>query len=278
MNNELIAILIHTNSNYSDLWKPYCEQMKKFLNINLDVYILVDDTIPNIYNILMNMYPFKDIFIYNNGDKSTASFASRFLIALNSIPNEYILITYERYIIYDFINLDNWNLVQSFIINNKPDSFRLTVDHAVFSLPLEYVYNDIYKIPYNLQIQTHTCNVIWSKNKLINFFNLYPNTTYADLEGTNICNFTRGNNYFIWNKSCLPVGCGAWLESCVYKTHYLIQFGGLWRIKSVKPFLLYLQNTYQLDLTKRECYNCNCENGYLHNNPYYQSLKHICIE
>ena len=35
---------------------------------------------------------------------------------------------------------------------------------------------------------------------------------------------------------------------------------------------------YQLDLTKRECYNCNCENGYLHNNPYYQSLKHICIE
>jgi len=85
-----IAMLIDTNSNYSDVWGPCFSRMNKY-NAGIKTYVFTDkvDGIPQEYIPVL----------YDN----TASYRNQLLSCLKQITDKYIIYTSEDYILYDFV-------------------------------------------------------------------------------------------------------------------------------------------------------------------------------
>jgi hypothetical protein len=88
-----IAMLVDTNSNYSDIWEPCFSRMNKY-NTGVKTYVFTDkaDNIPQEYIPVL----------YDN----TASYRNQLLSCLKQISDKYIIYTSEDYILYDFAQHD----------------------------------------------------------------------------------------------------------------------------------------------------------------------------
>tara|TARA_R110002020_G_scaffold46539_26_gene132451 strand:- start:267 stop:977 length:711 start_codon:yes stop_codon:yes gene_type:complete len=88
-----IALIIDTNSNYSDVWEPCFDRLNRYCN-DIKKYAFVDTEkgIPD------NITP----IIYNNDE----SYRNQFLSCIKQIKEKYILYSSEDYILYDEVKLD----------------------------------------------------------------------------------------------------------------------------------------------------------------------------
>jgi len=87
---EDIAVLIDTNSNYSDVWQPCFTRMDRY-NAGVKRYVFTDNAndVPENYISIL----------YDN----SASYRNQLLSCLRQIPDKYIIYTSEDYILYDFV-------------------------------------------------------------------------------------------------------------------------------------------------------------------------------
>ena len=88
-----IALIIDTNSNYSDVWNPCFSRLNKF-NSNVKIYVFTDseEGIPSDY------FP----ILYDNSE----SYRNQLLSCLRQVPEKYIIYTSEDYILYDHVKMD----------------------------------------------------------------------------------------------------------------------------------------------------------------------------
>tara|TARA_B100001758_G_C18386858_1_gene600643 strand:- start:137 stop:847 length:711 start_codon:yes stop_codon:yes gene_type:complete len=91
MNN--IALVIDTNSNYSDVWPPCFGRLEKYCS-NIKKYAFTDSA----ENIPENITP----IIYDN----EASYRNQILSCIKQVKEEFIIYTSEDYILYDSVNLE----------------------------------------------------------------------------------------------------------------------------------------------------------------------------
>ena len=88
--NENIALVVDTNSNYSDVWEPCFARLKKY-NSGAKVYVCTDTAagIPSEYHPI----------IYDNSE----SYRNQMLSCLKQVKEKYIIYTSEDYILYDYV-------------------------------------------------------------------------------------------------------------------------------------------------------------------------------
>lgn len=104
MNN--VALVIDTNSNYSDVWPPCFTRLKKHAD-DIKKYAFVDTA----ENIPDNIIP----IIYDNSE----SYRNQFLSCLRQVEEKYIIYTSEDYILYDNVRFDEINKVIEILQNSK---------------------------------------------------------------------------------------------------------------------------------------------------------------
>ena len=97
-----IALIIDTNSNYSDVWAPCFDRLKKYCK-GVKKYVFTDTKkdIPE---------GFKPI-LYNNDE----SYRNQFLSCIRQVPDEYIIYTSEDYILYEQVNTEEINNIVKFL-------------------------------------------------------------------------------------------------------------------------------------------------------------------
>lgn len=99
----------YTNTNCSDLWNTFQNQIKKHTNIPL--YMISDKEVENI-NI-------SDMFIYDNKDP----YYKVWINALKKFDCEYFIYLQEDFFLYDNVNEDKLNEYVNFLKNNPDYSF-----------------------------------------------------------------------------------------------------------------------------------------------------------
>ncbi len=101
-----IALIIDTNSNYSDVWAPCFTRLEKHAN-DIKKYAFADTA----ENIPDNIIP----VIYDNSE----SYRNQLLSCLKQVEEKYIIYTSEDYILYDDVRLDEINKVIETLENSK---------------------------------------------------------------------------------------------------------------------------------------------------------------
>ena len=104
-----IALIIDTNSNYSDVWEPCFSRLDKYAS-GIEKYAFTDthEQIPD------DITP----IIYDNSE----SYRNQMLSCLKQIQEKYIIYTSEDYILYDFVQQDKIEEV-SIILDETSYSF-----------------------------------------------------------------------------------------------------------------------------------------------------------
>jgi len=88
--NKEIALIIDTNSNYSDVWEPCFSRLERYAS-GIKKYVFTDssDGIPEDYHPV----------IYDNSQ----SYRNQLLSCLKQVPEKFIIYTSEDYILYDYV-------------------------------------------------------------------------------------------------------------------------------------------------------------------------------
>jgi len=92
MSNE-IAIIVDTNSNYSDVWPPCFGRLERYAK-DFKKYVFTD----NSTDIPSNFSP----IVYNNSE----SYRNQFLSCIKQVEEKYVLYTSEDYILYDYVSAE----------------------------------------------------------------------------------------------------------------------------------------------------------------------------
>jgi Icc-related predicted phosphoesterase len=272
-----IAILIHTNSAYSDLWEAFFKRLSKYLLLDVECYLLTDTIKTHIYSI---NYTFKEIFIYNketlfieNLDIPVYSFSERFKMALNTITNEYILVLFDNNILYDYTDTNEWNILEQWIYLNTPATVRLCTGLNDLKFPLIYCKNYIYKLHPNAENQVSNYPTIWNRQLLLNIINTYPKLTYHNLETEEIYKYVRGSVYIILNEKLQPLGCSVFISPPILKFAHVIS-KGKWYTDVYKKIIQNISNEFNIDLSIRGQHISMCLNNLLPNTKH----DHICFK
>ena len=104
-----IALIIDTNSNYSDIWLPCFKRLDKYAN-GVKKYAFTDTK----QDIPEDIVP----IIYDNDE----SYRNQFLSCIKQIKEKYIIYTSEDYILHNFVQFDEINKIVE-ILDNTDYSF-----------------------------------------------------------------------------------------------------------------------------------------------------------
>ena len=103
---EDIAMVIDTNSNYSDIWEPCFSRSRKYAS-GIKKYAFTDsaDNLPD------EIIP----ITYDND----VSYRNQFLSCLKQVKEKYIIYTSEDYILYDFVQKNEIEKAATILDNTK---------------------------------------------------------------------------------------------------------------------------------------------------------------
>jgi hypothetical protein len=90
-----LALVIDSTFKYSDVWKPYFGQLKKFFPSDIKKYLITDKIGDFNFENLTPIY-------YSNND----SYRNQLLNSLKQIDEKYILYNSEDYILYNSVNIE----------------------------------------------------------------------------------------------------------------------------------------------------------------------------
>lgn len=92
---DSLALIIDTNSNYSDVWSPCFNRLNKHAP-DIKKYVFTD-TASGVVDVPDNIIP----IIYDNSE----NYRNQFLSCIKQVKEEYIIYTSEDYILFDDVNL-----------------------------------------------------------------------------------------------------------------------------------------------------------------------------
>ena len=179
-----LALVIDTNSNYSDIWKPCFSRLEKHFG-KIKKYVFTD----SITNIPSNLIP----VLYENNQ----SYRNQFLSCINQVPEKYILYTSEDYILYKDVEV---NVIDRLckILDTSSFSFVKLIKGPERTLPFEQDLFEIDKNDSNFFAQQAS---IWKTRDFEKIFSTAPaHNTRMDHEpmGSFICRSLkfRGLQYY----------------------------------------------------------------------------------
>lgn len=266
-----ISLLILTHSDFNDLWIPFFDRLKKYLNISFASCYLCTD-INSSKEILNKLYHFDEIYYYEDN----WSYPKRMEVALKNIKENYVLVFHDNNILVDFTDIESFQYIEQWIYQNQPDQLRL---HAGASeTPGNHIYKDIYQMLPTDIYKYSVYPTIWKKVSLQNIFNTFPNKHYRDIENDETQQYILTmKNYYIWNlEKSPPRGCGSEVTPHVIKYLHVI-LRGQWTLRWDKNEILKISQEYNIDLTKRGFYQLPCWNHNLPKSYYIYKQNHKCI-
>lgn len=230
-----IALIIDTNSNYSDVWSPcfgrldrHCHDIKKY------AFTDSSDNIP------------KDItpILYDNSD----SYRNQFLSCIKQISETYVLYTSEDYILYDNVKLNEiHNLCQ--ILDSKNFNFVKLLKGPEHTTP--YIEN-LFEIDRNDRNFFAQQASVWNTRDFENVFNAAPSSNtrmHHEPMGSSICRSLGYNGLQYYSGS--PKRGSAHYDSEIFPYIATAVVKGLWNLSEYYVEMQDVFKEYNIDPSKR---------------------------
>jgi hypothetical protein len=117
-----LALVIDTNSRYSDVWSPCFGRLEKFFPKGLKKYVCVDkgfEEKPHTVNTVPEDFV---KLLYDDNE----TYRNQFLGCLEQIEEEFILYTSEDYILFDLVNQEKISYILEALSNSDYSFVKLT--------------------------------------------------------------------------------------------------------------------------------------------------------
>ena len=181
-----ISILVYTHSEYSFMWKPMCELLKKYVT-NIDIHWLFDETSDNE---IVNLYVPLDWHKHTYNENTI--WTKRVLKCLSEINDDYILFLHEDWLPINFINLDILNKMTTFM-KKQNCGFLLSYSHISRTSTQEGIFTGFKDYYYYAEDNHIFQPAIWNKNVFIEFCSVLNKSKHQN-EDNECLNFMRSKN------------------------------------------------------------------------------------
>jgi hypothetical protein len=228
----MIPIILHTHSDYSDVWKITIPLLEKYAS-NYTIYWCSD-------SILDFKLPYNFIFIkYDN----CLNWSSRFKDCVDLFDSEYFLYIHEDWLLIDYIDTNIINYLLDFMFKNKVDFLMSYIrDNGLpeykNQIPIPSIY-DGYE--FRKIIGHYLQPAIWNKNLFKKIIALNVTMNNGELKIVN--DITESANCYgiIWTKTQHRS------TTTLYFKHIHSIHGGKWLLIKYPYKLLPLLESYGID-------------------------------
>lgn len=190
MNNKF-CFFVYTNEKYLPIADLTMGEFNKHYPDSPFTRYLVSNRIVD-YNFETKNATFLDCNVPH--DTSGRQFAKTMKVALNQIPEEYIIFFCDDYMLIDRPNVERLSILLNLIEEHKIDFFSFASNHPKpdwEKYDLNFPNLDgrfFYKLADNYQYHYSVQPCIWKKNSLLELLEYNPNISLHDLDTTNIKN------------------------------------------------------------------------------------------
>jgi hypothetical protein len=232
----MIPIILHTHSDYSDVWKITIPLLEKYAS-DFTIYWCSD-------SLLNFKLPNNFIFIkYDN----CLNWSARFKDCIDLFDSEYFIYTQEDSLLIDYIDKNTINYLLDFMIKNKVDFLMSynrssSIPELLNQIPIPCV-NDGYEFR---KISGHYNQpAIWNKNLFKKIIAL--NVSLKNNEDKIVNDITESANCYgiIWTKTQHIT------TTTLYFKHIHSIHGGQWLLIKYPYKLLPLLESYGIDYRRR---------------------------
>ena len=117
-----LALVIDTNSRYSDVWSPCFGRLERFFPKDLKKYVCVDEGFEGKAHTVGNIPKDFVKVLYNDNE----TYRNQFLGCLEQIEEEFILYTSEDYILFDAVNQEKISYILDALSKSDYSFVKLT--------------------------------------------------------------------------------------------------------------------------------------------------------
>ena len=236
-----ICILLHTNSDYSDLWNIIFKRFQMY-GPKYDLYVLS--------NKIIEYYDTSKTILY----QSDVPFAERILNACNRLKYDYILLMRDSDILVGQTDFEKLSSLEQTIKKYDIDSVRLNNSGVDDNDLHNFIENDCYYINHHSDYLFSLYPTIWKKTSLFSLMNQFKTYKYYDMECKEINSFCKQfKNCFVYNETCKLRQFNERYAHIIKFIHILQH--GKWTYVHEPEYVLDIQNEFNIDLTKRGFHN-----------------------
>lgn len=233
-----ICIVVHTHSDYSDIWHIVFDRLNKY-GPKYDLYTLSNKEIPHI----------KSTILYDDN----LVFSKRILL-LKQLPYKYILFMRDSDILVGPTYIEKLHMLEEAIHKYNIDSLRLNNSGIEDIDLINHIENDVYSININCPYLFSLYPTIWKKEALIEIMDNFSNYKYYDLECEAVNQYCKKFiNCFVYNKNTKLRQYNERYAHVVKFIHILQH--GKWTYVHDPEYVLEIQKEFHIDLTKRGFHN-----------------------
>ena len=164
-----LPIVVYSHSDYSDLWIPFFEGVKRYYH-GCKIYFLIDkpnETFKEKYNLIE--------VIYDDSEK----YSNRLISCLENIEDDFFIYLHEDMLIYDHVDVPQLNKIFNFIKTNNNYKFvRLLKSGVNSNLPVS---DNLYRLG-EMDFLFSITPTIWDKEYLEGVLNDHKDLSIWDLE------------------------------------------------------------------------------------------------
>ena len=237
--SEDIAIIIDTNSNYSDVWEPCFGRLERHAP-NIKKYVFTDTTTGEI-EVPDNITP----ILYDNSE----NYRNQFLSCITQVKEKYIIYTSEDYILYNDVNMEEITNIST-ILTDGGYNFCKFIKGPENTKPLKDNLFIINEGDGNFFAQQAS---IWNTRDFEKVFETSPHETRMQHEpgGSAVCRQLglKGLQHYGGN----PKRGIHHYDSVIYPCIATAVVKGLWNFSEYRNEMADLVREYNIDLTIRGC-------------------------
>jgi hypothetical protein len=229
-----ICIVVHTHSEYSDIWPVVFDRLKKY-GPNYDLYVLSNKNVDYVDSTILydEIMPF-----------------SQRILLLKDLSYNYILLIRDTDILVGPTDTEKLLLLEKTLVEHSIDSLRLNNSGVDDTDLINHIDNDIYAISINCPYLFSLYPTIWKKEVLLEIMNEFINYKYYDLESDAVNNFCkRYYNCFVYNIRCRIRQHNERYAHIIKFVHILQH--GKWTYVHDPLHVMSISEEYSIDLTKR---------------------------
>lgn len=249
-----ICILLHTHSDYSDIW-PIMLKRLEIYGPNYDLYIVSNTNIIGFD---------KEKIIYYDPD---TPYANRIYLATCTLKYKYVLLMRDSDILVGPTDFDMLKLIENTILKYNIDSVRLN-NSGIDTLDLDnHIENDCYIINKNSHYLFSLYPTIWNRLSLNELMYKFKDYKYYDMECETVNEYCKKFiNCFVYNKICKLRQHNEYYAHIVKFIHILQH--GKWTYVHDTDYVLEIEKEFTIDLTRRGFHNSSYRRPSQINNWY----------
>ena len=241
----MITYAVYSHSSYSDCWKPFFGEFRKYCDFKFDDYLLFadDDKDKEDRNFFFSKY------------KDSDSYTERVLSCLDTVETEFVLFSHEDMMLYDHVDLGAMN--ECIEAMKDVDLIKLLKGGSSndFGVDITYKHSNFLKwIPSSFEYIFAVQPTIWRGDKFKALLNANKGKAIWQLEaeGQQFCRDNRYKALYTLHPDDKKRGSAHW-DSKVYPYIATAIHKGKWMRGEYKEELGRLFKDYGIDETIRGC-------------------------